>query len=293
MKVIEPGVLFEENFELGEGPVWHAGRLWWVDINVGDLHAADQAGGGRVSYAVGGPLGAAVPTDHGRFVVALKDSLAMFDPVSGALATLASVEHAREGNRFNDGKCDPVGRFVVGSMSTNGERDTGSLYSFGTKGGLQTVFSPVSLSNGLAWSADGSTLYYIDTLAREVVSFDYDVATGGISNRRSVVQIPESMGMPDGMTIDAEGNLWIAFWGGAAVRCWSFAGSGWVAEVRMPCSSPTSCCFGGSDFRTLFITTAGAASTGGEDDSNPLAGCIFACEPGIVGRPMPPFATAH
>ncbi|MEI8310339.1 MAG: SMP-30/gluconolactonase/LRE family protein [Verrucomicrobiota bacterium] len=281
-------VFIGETFALGEGPFWFENRLWWVDIDAGTLHSADEAGQNRTTRHLGRRIGAAAPADSRRFVVALEDGIGLLDRESGGLQMLAAPESHIPDNRFNDGKCDPVGRFVAGTLSRSGQRQAAALYSIDGHGTCRKIFAPVTLSNGLAWSDDGRTLYHVDSLNRQIAAFDYDLETGRIANRRIAVEVPENMGLPDGMDIDDEGNLWVAHWGGWAVRCWSPATGRRLAEIPMPCSAPTSCCFGGASGSTLFITTARTEETGAGELE--WAGKIFLCETSRKGRPPGTFA---
>jgi sugar lactone lactonase YvrE len=268
---------------LGEGPFWFEDRLWWVDIDGGVLHSVNGLGQDRRSYELGQKIGAAVPLEAGGFIVALEEGIGVFDPASGRVDILHAPERGVEGSRFNDGKCDPAGRFLAGTFCVNEGKKTSSLYSLSTEGSLEKLYSPVTISNGLAWSADGRTMYYIDTPTFEIAAFAYDTTTGRIGSRSAVVKIPKTMGYPDGMCIDTIGNLWVAHWGGSAVRCWSPVTGECLAEIRVPCLQPTSCCFGGPDFSHLYITTA---RKGDDVEVHPLAGSVFICQPGAVGFPV-------
>lgn len=256
--------MIAEPAELGEGPCWDAarGHLLWVDIRRGELHVWD--GGAHEVTRVGAPLGAAVPTDDGDVLLAFADRLAL---LSGG--TLASVPHG-ESMRLNDGACDAQGRFWVGSMRRDeDDRRDAALYRF--DGELVRVLDGVSLSNGLGWSPDGACMYYIDTHRRTVDVFDYD---GDLSNRRPLATIDD--GFPDGLTVDDEGAVWVALWGGSAVH--RFTPDGELDRVlELPALNVTSCCFGGSDRRTLFITTAAPD------------GRVYAADVGVSGPPAQPF----
>ncbi len=269
-----------EPFKLGEGPFWWEDRLWWVEIEGGLLLSVAEDGSDRRQDKLGRRLGAAVPMADGRFAVALEDGIGVLDRQTGRVDLVFTPEDGLVDSRFNDGKCDPRGRFLAGTMSMKGKVGTSALYSVDLDGSVNTAVSSVSISNGLAWSSDGGTLYYIDTPTGEVVRFGYDLDTGGLGERSVAVEIPDAMGKPDGMCIDDEGNLWVAHWEGSAVRCWSPVTGECLAEIPVPCLCPTSCCFGGPDRSRLFITSAG-----GWDNPmiHPLAGSVFVCDPGVTG----------
>ena len=271
--------------ELGEGPFWFDGRLWWVDIEAGVLHSVDGTGRNPTRDVLGQKLGAAAPIGAYRFVVALENDVAVYDRTSSALRVLASHDTNARGARFNDGKCDPRGRFLAGTLSSSSRESACSLYSYEPVQGLRTLCDGVILSNGLAWDQAGTTLYYIDSMRREVAAFAYDLETGSLRDQRVVVEVPAELGVPDGMTIDAEGNLWIAHWGGYAVRCWCPRTGACLQKIDLPCAQPTSCCFGGPDFKRLFITTARMGLSPEELAAQPLAGSVFFCDLETHGFP--------
>jgi sugar lactone lactonase YvrE len=280
---LEARIFVRDTCSLGEGPFWFEDRLWWVDIQRGVLHSVNGEGRDRRSHELGQKIGAAVPMEAGGFVVALEEGIGIFDPDTAKVDILHAPERGEEGSRFNDGKCDPAGRFLAGTMRVPEGSRASALYSLSAQGALRKLYAPVTISNGLAWSADGRTMYYIDTPTFEVAEFSYDVLTGEIGPRSVAVTVPEAMGYPDGMCIDTAGNLWVAHWGGGAVRCWSPITGKCLAEISLPCAQPTSCCFGGTDLSHLYITTA---REGDNSDAHPLAGSIFVSEPGIAGYPV-------
>ncbi len=288
-RLIESQVFVPDTCELGEGPFWFEGRLWWVDINAGKLHSVDGQGQDRTTLSVGRKLGAVAPVDADHFIAALEDGIGLVHRSSAAVEILASPEGPELGNRFNDGKCDPAGRFIAGTLSMEGRKKAASLYSFESSGAWQALLTEVTLSNGLAWTSDGTTLYHIDTLACLISSYPYDLATGRIGAGKVVVEVPRELGFPDGMEIDAEGNLWVAHWGGSAVRCWSPATGECLAEIRTPCPQPSSCCFGGPELNQLLITSAREGMSEEALREYPLSGSVFVCDPGVSGRPVQPF----
>ncbi len=274
---------------LGEGPFWHDGLLWWVDIERGLLLAMDLEGNlaGRMDFHQ--RVGAAIPTGRRAFVVALEREIARVDLDTQTWKVIARPPNLPEGSRFNDGKGDPRGRWVIGTLSMRGDARTSALYSLRADESLHQLRDGVTISNGIAWTADGATMYYIDTPTRCVVAYDYDVATGAISSEREVLRFSEEDGFPDGMTIDREGRLWIGFWDGWTVRCFRPDTGACEAIIPMPCGRPTSCCFGGPDFDLLFITTARVGLSENQLLGQPLAGSLFVCRPGICGFPTTHF----
>ena len=268
--------------ELGEGPVWdvRTGRLVWVDIVGRAVHATDPASGDTDSITVPLHVGAVVPRAAGGFLAALQDGFSVIG--DGPPRPVASVEHAAPGEfRLNDGKCDPAGRFWAGSIAYDESSGRSALYRLDADGSVTTMLAGVSISNGLAWSADGSTMFYIDTPTRRIDAFAFDVATGSISDRRTVVTIGDGLGYPDGMTIDADGGLWVALWGGGAVH--RYLDGRLDAVVDLPVSQPTSCAFGGAAFDELYVTSAWKGFDADRRAAEPLAGALFRVHPGVRG----------
>jgi len=239
---------------LGEGPAWDAktSTLYWVDIFGKRVHYHHQDEDGSIQ--MDDMPGCLAPTKKGSLLVAARASILDLDPASAKTAILASVsEHAN--NRFNDGKCDPKGRFLAGSMNMDERSPTGALSSFDGQT-ITRLLDGIRISNGLAWSPDYKTFYYIDTPTREVQAFDYDLSTGQIANPRVVITVPESLGWPDGMTSDMNGHLWIAMWDGAQVTQWIPQTGQLVGQIPLPAKRVTSCIFGGKDMNELYITSA-------------------------------------
>jgi sugar lactone lactonase YvrE len=277
---------------LGEGPIWDAqdGALLWVDIVNHLVHVTDTKTGADRTISVGQMVGAIVPRKSGGLMMALENGFASLDLKTGQVTPICDPESHLPNNRFNDGKCDPAGRFWAGTMSKHEDGPSGSLYRLDTNLQANHMFDGVTVSNGLAWSPDHRTMYYIDTPTKFVVAFDYDKASGAIANRREVVRIPDGEGMPDGMTIDADGNLWVAHWGGWCVSHWNPATGKLLGKLAVPAAQVTSCCFGGPELDTLYITSARIGISEDELSKQPLAGGLFRTRPGVRGTPTEAFA---
>jgi sugar lactone lactonase YvrE len=272
---------------LGEGAIWDtkASVLWWVDIDGRELHRYDPATSHDQSWAMPSTIGTVVPRARGGVVVALKNIIAAFDPATASLTTLAGIDQADQ--RFNDGKCDPAGRLWVGTIDFTERPNVAALYRLDERG-INSQVSGVTISNGIVWSRDGRTCWYIDTPTRRVDAFDFDVAGGRLSNRRPAVVFPDGVGFPDGMAIDEHERLWVAMWGGGCVLCCDPHGGRIVDRIAVPgAMSITSCAFGGPDLRTLYITSAGGDRA---DAETPDAGDLFVAHPGVRGMPSTPFA---
>lgn len=274
--------------ELAEGPVWHDGVLWWVNINAGTLNCLDTVTGINTSRATGDFLGAAVPTMQGGWLIARRHEVARLDWQSGKITSLAKLANPDPRLRFNDGKCDPRGRFFAGTMRWDVARERGAFYRLdGSK--LDTLFGGVTVSNGLDWSPDGARMFYTDTLTGRVDIFDYDLATGTPSERRPLVKMPPAYGWPDGLCCDVNGNLWVALWGGGGVECFDGRTGKSLERISIPVRQVSSCCFGGANLDRLYITTAWEGFNGAEREAEPLAGGIFMFQPGVCGRPVSKF----
>ena len=288
-----PDLVAAVQAELGEGPVWDAstGQLVWVDILGRRVHRfRPEDGVDVVVLETPSDVGAVAPRREGGLVLALVDGFWLLDPGATAPRLHRPVDAARPETRFNDGKVDDDGRFWAGTMAYDQRPGAGSLYRLDRDGRVETMLDGVTISNGLAWSDDRQTLYYIDTPTRRVDAFDCDPASGAISGRRTVVQLSDDQtGSPDGMTIDAEGALWVALWDGWAVHRYLPDGT-LAAVVRMPVARPTSCTFGGPDLGDLYITSARSGLSADALVAQPAAGGLFRVRPGTTGRPSTPFA---
>jgi sugar lactone lactonase YvrE len=282
-------VVNDEVFELGEGPLWLAdGRLTWVDILAGTVVVADERARITRRYDTGLHVGAAVPLADpadGWLLAAGAGFAHLAD--DGTVAVLAQPEHAqRDAVRLNDGKCDPAGRLWAGSMAYDEAPDVGSLFRVDLDGTVTRVLRGRQVSNGIDWSPDGRTVYYADSGHAVLYHAPYDVDRGEIGTLRPLVEPEPGQGAPDGLTVDADGMVWVAFWGGSAVRRYDPAGR-LLETVHTGAPQTTSCCLGGADGRTLFITTAATGLS--PDQLTPTSGRLLAARvdaPGPAARPF-------
>ena len=280
--------IVQQGARLGEGSLWQpqTQRLFWVDIMGQTVFIFDPTSGQNRSINVGTDVGTVVSRKSGGLMLGVKGGFASLDLDTEAIEEIAMVETHLPNNRFNDGKCDPAGRFWAGSMAYDFTKGAGSLYCMERDLSVRKVLSDVSISNGLVWTADRATFYYIDSLAFQIAAFDYDVATGDIAHRRVVVELPEDVGFLDGMSIDANGNLWVAIYGAGQVRCWNPATGELLDTVEAPGAKlVTSCAFGGPDLNELYITSASDGLAGQEKKEQPLAGSLFRAELDVAGVP--------
>ena len=291
MKTFKAELVLNAGAELAEGPLWSEDeqKLYWVNINVGELHRFDPADGKDESFSCGEPIGTVALRKDGGLVGALKSGIYLLDFEGGSIKKrkLADPEPDTP-NRFNDGKCDPAGRLLAGTCYTplpDGGRIDGGFYSIEAEGSCQILLNGVSISNGLCFRADHKVLYYIDSLNYAVAAYDYNLSDGSLSNPRTAVAIPSKIGLPDGMTIDENGNLWIALFKGGKVLCANPESGEILAEVEVPAQKVTCPVFGGPDFSTLYITTGWENSTPEDRKNDPLGGALFAVRPGVKGLP--------
>lgn len=276
--------------ELGEAPRWDAERrrLLWVDVEGGVLHRFHPASGRDVALALGARVGVATPVAGGGILLALADRLAVLEEEDETVRTLAAIPHDA-GRRLNDGACDPAGRFWVGSMALDQRPGGGALYRYAADTGLERVLDEVTLSNGIGWAPGGQLVYYVDSPTRRVDVFDYDVERGTLADRRPFVAIGAEEGMPDGLTVDDEGGVWVALYGGGAVR--RYGPDGTLERVlEVPAANVTACCFGGGDGRSLYVTTARQELSAGALRRRPLAGSVFVAEVDVGGPPARPLS---
>ncbi|NRQ35311.1 SMP-30/gluconolactonase/LRE family protein [Nonomuraea sp. NN258] len=271
--------------EHGEGPVWSAGwgGLRWVDMLAGDVLALEPGGAVRRRHV--GAIAAVVrPRAAGGFLVAGERELLLADSddLDAPLRSLGE-EWTDPEVRMNEGGCDPDGRFYIGSMSYSAEPGRGTFYVTEPDGSLRVVLPEVTISNGFDFSPDGTRAYYTDTPTGRVDVFDYD-RDEGLTGRRPFAVVDPAQGTPDGLTVDAEGGVWVALWDGAAVHRYDQDGK-LDAVVTLPVPKITAVAFGGDDLGTLYITTS---ALGVDRAAQPSAGALFAAEPGVTGRPVLP-----
>ncbi len=273
---------------LGEGPVWDKNRksICWVDIMLGEIHEYCPADRSYKILSVNQMIGAIAICKSGHFIGALKNGFGFIDRKSGVVKMISNPEPHLPGNRFNDGKCDPQGRFWAGTMSHTDEPRKGCLYLLDNKLKVTEKIKKVSISNGLAWSNDQDTLFYIDSPTQKVVAYNFDKISGEIKNKRTVVELSKNEGCPDGMTIDKEGMLWIAHWDGWQVSRWNPVTGKKMRTIPLPVSRVTSCVFGGESFEDLYITSARIGLSRDQLKSQPLAGSLFVIKNiGVSGAP--------
>lgn len=280
-------LLLDIKAKLAEGALWDniGERLYWVDIEGGTFNIFEPGSLRNAVFNIGKRIGTVVPIDNCRVLLAIEDGMAVLNIETGTLIYKLSTTIHLEGKRFNDGKCDPQGRFWIGSMSLNDTPGAGSLYCMADDFLLTEKIQGVSISNGISWGLNGDVMYYIDTPTRQVVKYKFNPDDGNINERTIAVQIGDDMGYPDGMAIDSEGMVWVALWGGFGVARFDPATGKLLQKIDIPTPNVTSCAFGGKDLCTLYITTASVQMTDDELLQYPLSGGIFYIIVPVKGLP--------
>lgn len=285
-----PECIWDAHARLGEGPLWSAREqaLYWVDILGHRLYRYSLTEGQRIWQFDEEISAVAERAGTNSLIVTQRHGFSAFNPATGVMTPLVQVETDMPSNRFNDGKCDKMGRFWAGTMDFACKKSTGSLYRLSPDLSCTRIDSEYIVTNGPAWSLDDRTLYHNDSVNGRVYAFDFDLESGAVSNKRVFLQFSPEDGSPDGMTTDAEGGLWIAHWGASKVT--RHASDGKVLQtVTLPCSQITSCAFGGPGLTTLFITSAADGLSPEQLEREPLAGGLFALNVGIAGMPANQF----
>lgn len=276
---------------LGEVPYWDAeiAALYWTDIDGGLIFRFDPASGCRQQFAVAHEVGCIVPRDDGGFVTAIESGLAYLDSGLTTFDVFAMPEIDQPKTRFNDGKCDRLGRFWAASTDKDEREPLAALYCLHGSGQLVREIDGVIVGNGLGWSPDNKTMYFTDSGIGTIFALDYDIDTGKTANRRIFATVDDSAGFPDGLTVDAEGYIWSAHWRGWRIT--RYAPDGRIDRIiEMPVPNVTSLAFGGPVLDRLFVTTARSTLTDQEISEAPLSGGLFVVDAGVTGLPEPRFA---
>ncbi len=278
---------YEIHSLLGEGAFWNykSQELYWIDIDGKQIHIYDPGTKTNRSFPTPSRVGTVVPQTDSTAVIALEDGIYIINTENGNIQVLSDVEKEMTYNRFNDGKCDPNGNLWVGSMHLEQMAPMGSVYKISATGETTKMIDSVTISNGIVWTKDATTMYYIDTTTQNIQAFDFDVTTSTLSNERIAVRISETIGFPDGMAIDEEDMLWVGLWNGNAVGRFDPKTGELISKIEVPAHNVTSCAFGGKNLDKLYITTASVDMTEDEKTKYPLAGSLFVADPGVKGVP--------
>lgn len=262
---------------LGEGPLWIAklGCFFWVDIEKGNLHRYHLVTEQLEIRHFPHRLAVVLEGQNGKLILGLDRRLVRYDWETEVIEELCEVESDLTLNRFNDGKVDPKGRIWIGTLSTLFTEGAGSLYRIGPDFQPKVQLENLTISNGMAWTADQKTFFFIDTPTKKIQEFAFDPKSGAIEFRRIAVEIPEGLGFPDGMCIDREGMLWVAHYAGSGVYCWNPKTGDLVDKIELPVPNVTSCCLGGENLDIMLVTTAQENLTGDDLKNFPQSGDVF------------------
>jgi sugar lactone lactonase YvrE len=282
-------LLVDAGASLGEAPLWDAvdGSLVWVDILAGIVHVMSPSGETRASFTLGHTVGSAMPADGGGWLLADAMGYGLLSR-EGHRAALLDLLADRPELRFNDAKCDPLGRAWAGTIESAMAPGTGTLYRLDPGPVATPVLRGLTVSNGIGWSPDGHTMWFADSADRTIRGFDYGLEDGRLGVPSRGIRLQDTSGKADGLCVDDEGFVWVGLWSGWAVH--RYAPDGRLDTiVDVPASQVTSCAFGGRDRATLFITTARAGLTGDALRLEPHAGGLFVVEPGVTGPAATPW----
>jgi sugar lactone lactonase YvrE len=288
---MDVGLVQDIRASLGEGPIWDSDnqRLIWVDILGGLVHRYSPSDESDLVIDIGQPVSSLALGVHGGMVCAIRDGFGIVPAGSDHVTQVIEVEKELSDNRMNDGRCDAAGRFWAGTMASKWETNlgAGSLYRLEATDGplaVTKVMDDVSVANGIDWTPDDRHMYYVDSWTQRIDIFDFDVETGGITNRRAFATIDPKHGLPDGLVVDADGYVWVALFGAGRLRRYSPSGEVDL-EIQLPVTLVTRAAFGGPDLADLYITTAKHRLRPEERDSQIHAGSLFVCRPGPKGKP--------
>jgi sugar lactone lactonase YvrE len=280
--------LYPSQCSLGEGPIWHAERncCYWVDIEKGILFEYDWKSKQTRHWNFDHYVTLVLPAGKNHVFLALDTSIARFDLLEEKIEWLFKVEDD-EANRCNDGAVDASGRLWVGTMHKQHQQGAGALYSIDSDRNISRKISNTTISNGIVWSLDGKRMYYIDSGAQFVQSYLFDEATGEISFEKNVIEVPKELGTPDGMTIDEEGMLWVAHWGGFGVYRWNPDTGELLQKIELPVPQVTSCAFAGDNLDYLIISSSRENFTEKDQQDYPESGNLFCIKMHVKGVEMP------
>lgn len=277
---------------LGEGPIWSPrdGALYWVDILTPSIHHFDVSAGTDTETKLGTMVSLVIPKATGGLLVATPGGIMTFDNDSKRLRPLCHPESDRPGHRYNDGKCDRMGRLWVGSLDMATAANRGNLFRVDGVGQWKKMDSGFTVANGMGWSPDNRHMYFTDSNRRTIYAYDFDLRAGEIANRRPLITFDTTDGTPDGLTVDADGCIWVAVWDAWRISRFSPTGEE-MQRIMMPVPRPTSCCFGGENLDTLYVTSASVRLSAEVLSKAPLSGSLFSIQiPGVHGLPETTFA---
>lgn len=280
-----PEIIYHACATTGEGSIWHPGRqsLFWVDIEGKTLYEFLPEKKECNKWSFDRMVTTVVPETDSTVIISLQNEVIRINVNNGTSFPITAINDYGGTMRCNDGKCDPEGRFWIGTMTLTAPARTAHLYCVTPQGEVTAKIDSVTISNGLVWTTDKKYMYYIDTPTQKIVRYKYNPKTATIEYDGIAVTVPKEYGSPDGMTIDENGNLWVAHWGGYGVYCWNPQTGKLLEKISVPAPNVASCAFGGKDLKDLYITTARAGLSKEKLEKYPESGSLFKCHPGIKG----------
>jgi sugar lactone lactonase YvrE len=278
-------ILYPAQSLLGEGPLWHAERnsCFWVDIERGILFEYHWINKATKTWKFNGRLTSVCPSKENCLILSLNTGIARFDLNTEKLELLINIESGITNNRCNDAKCDSSGRLWIGTMDMSFKPGASSLYCIDKNLSVKKKLGNLTISNGMAWTADNKRMYFIDSPTQTIQSYSFESISGDILFEKNAVYIPEEMGTPDGMCIDSEGMLWVAHWGGYGVYRWNPLNGDLLEKIEIPVPHVTSCAFAGENLDHLIITTARGDLNEDELKKYPESGNVFILKTKVRG----------
>lgn len=288
--MLNPVVVCEETMLLGESPLWHPKEkcLYWVDIVAATLYRLDINNGSVKKFKMPSKIGSIGWRAKGGLIAALSDRFASIDTETGMTQTIALPLKKQPQDMFNDGKCDRQGRFWAATKDIAEENPIGSLYCLDAEGKAMEMVSGFTVGNGIAWNLDNTRMYICDSPARQIYAYEFDPIKGRLGSFQVFAQVPQSKGFPDGLTVDSEGYIWSCHWDGEQITRYKPTGE-IDSVIPMPVPRPTSCCFGGEDLKTLYVTSASVGLSASMLAKAPQSGQLFALEIGVKGLAEPAY----
>ncbi len=284
-KAETPELAYRAEATTGEGSIWHPDRksIFWVDIEGKTLYEFLPETKTSEKWTFDRMVTTVVPETANSVIVALQDEIIRLNLSDGSSASIAKINDGGGSLRCNDGKCDPEGRLWVGTMTLTAPRNSAALYMIHANATVEKKIDSVTISNGIVWTADKKYMYYNDTPTGRIARYKYDAVSGDVIYDGVAVTLERGTGGADGMTIDSEGNLWVAQWGGYGVYCYNPVTGKLIRKIEVPAPNVASCAFGGENLDILYITTARAGLSDEKLKEYPLSGSLFCCKPGVKG----------
>lgn len=278
---------FDCKNDLGEGPVWDHlnGNLMWVDYNRGKICNFQPQSKKYKEVQVADTVMVSIPTNRNKWILAVDKKIAIYDPEKGKYCSEVIIRENDSDKRLNDGKCDGRGRLWIGTMRYEADLPSGALYRVDADLTYKKMDEHFVIPNGMAWNKNNTKMYIVDSSMKKIFCYDFDLDRGSIYNKKTWVDTSAEKGMPDGMTIDENDNLWVSFWKGQSVCCFDGKTGAVLTRICIPAMIPSSCCFGGDDLATLFITSSRKYDTAENKQKFPFSGALFSVCPGVRGMP--------